>query len=708
MVGGSVTLDATADLTYPSCNGSQDGMIDLMITGGQAPYTVDWSDVPGENNVEDRSDLAAGIYTVEITDSGNQTITRVFALSNPPALVIDADINNPTTMCVTDGTILLNVTGGNGPFACNWNNGEEGLYIDGLSAGEYCAEITDANGCVAEACYEIVAPTSYPISLNAFTSSVTCFGANDGAIDVTVDGACDPLEIIWDENATWNTLSIDALAPGQYHITVTDANGMMAEGVYTVVSPAALTVNLQVTQPTGTNTLDGMIDVFLSGGTDPFTFDWQDLAGVDNAAERTNLNPGTYCLTVTDVNGCATETCTELLETGAPLQVTVEIDRPCATLDNGIMTAIASGGQAPYTYDWIGIPGTDNLPVWENVQAGEYTVVVTDSEGSQVTETVTVVDYPELIVDYSVVDATSEISFDGSISLQVSGGVGEHTITWDGYVFEDPYNATGLGPGLYSVDIVDESGCIYELWLTVDAMAAVMQVTYEVQDLLCFEGGSGGIDVTVTGGDQPILFDWLDLPGTNNSEDRLFLSAGDYTVIVTDADGVSITETITVSQPLDLDVFSQITDASATGASDGSIEILVTGGTAPYNYDWLDVPGINNTMNRSNLVMGNYCVNITDANGCTYQECFDVDAPDHVEEESSFDFQVYPNPFTDEIKLNSTQQILGWEVLDLAGQVVALGNGQSIAAEHLACGTYVVRIKTAHGVVMRKALKVNH
>ncbi len=196
----------------------------------------------------------------------------------------------------------------------------------------------------------------------------------------------------------------------------------------------------------------------------------------------------------------------------------------------------------------------------------------------------------------------------GSVDLTVSGGTGPYTYAWDnGATTED---LSGVAAGTYNVTITDAVGC------TTTASAVVGEPTLlagsaVATDALCNGAADGSVDLTVTGGTAPFTYAW---DNGETTEDISTLAAGTYNVTITDANGCTATASAVVGEPTLLAGSAVATDALCNGDSTGSIDLTVSGGTAPFTYAWSNGE---TTEDISTLAAGTYNVTITDANGCT-------------------------------------------------------------------------------------------
>lgn len=349
---------------------------------------------------------------------------------------------------------------------------------------------------------------------------------------------------------------------------------------------------------------NGAIDFTAGGGTLPYTFDWG--SGI-TTEDRTGLAPGTYSVTVSDAAGCITifnHTVTQpnLLSTSTSLT-----NVSCMGSANGTINLIPVGGTAPYTFNWNDGATTEDRT---GLDVGTYSVIITDAKGCSASASATITQpVSALSATTSITHITCSGGATGAIDLIPTGGTAPYSFVWnDGVTAED---RTGLVTGTYSVTVSDTNACSTIITATVTQAVSPITAASDVMNVSCFGGSNGEIDLTPTGGTLPYNFDW----GNGiTSEDRTGLSAGTYSVTVTDANGCAVIN-IPVSQPVSaLSGIASTTPVSCFDGSNGTIDLTPAGGTAPYSFDWGS--GVT-TEDRTGLSAGAYPVTITDTNGCT-------------------------------------------------------------------------------------------
>jgi hypothetical protein len=283
-----------------ACNGASTGSIDLMVSGGTPGYTYNWG--VGQPATQDRSGLAAGTYTVTVTDANNCAATTSATITQPAAALALGTTTTNATCGNANGAIDLTVTGGTQGYTYDWGAGQPATQdLTGLAADTYTVTVTDANNCTAVTTATIINANN-PV-LSTTKVDLLCNGAGNGSIDLTVTGGASPYTYNWGMGQP-ATQDRTGLGGGTYTVTVTDDNGCAVTTSETVIEPTALVLSTDITNA-DCNGPTGAIDLTVTGGTPGYTYDWADVAGNNNPQDRSNLGPATYTVTVTDDNNCA-------------------------------------------------------------------------------------------------------------------------------------------------------------------------------------------------------------------------------------------------------------------------------------------------------------------------------------------------------------------------------------------------------------------
>ncbi len=374
-----VVVDST---TNPTCSGSADGSIYITATGGTGSYTYLW---PNATTVEDITGLNNGTYIVTVSDANNCTDTVSATLTVPNPILISVDnITNNSCAGTTDGSITISATGGVGALSYLWANGTTTVTNTAIAEGTYIVSVTDANNCMDTAQATVI-PTVFLTTTDA-TTNPNCFGQS-GNSTVTVAGGSGSYTFDWGTSST-STTGTATLAGGTHIVTITDGgNGCMTMDTVTITVPDSITITtVNVNNITCTGAINsGSIDINISGGTAPYSFNWSTGATTEDLV---SLTAGSYTLTVTDGNNC-TQQATYNVAGITPINVTINTlvgMVGCDLTATGSAVAVATGGSG-FTYNWS--TGTANDTII-NLAAGTYTVTATNSDGCTNTANVTI------------------------------------------------------------------------------------------------------------------------------------------------------------------------------------------------------------------------------------------------------------------------------------------------------------------------------
>ncbi|MGC9471004.1 MAG: SprB repeat-containing protein, partial [Bacteroidales bacterium] len=309
-----ITLDNVQDLT---CHGSDDGSIHITVTGGNPPYTYNWTGPNGYTSVsEDPENLAPGSYSLTLTDTkGCGGSLGPVTVQEPPEISITPlSITHVSCNGAGDGAIDVDVSGGTPPYTYAWT-GPGGFTassqdISGLEAGDYSLTVTDDNGCI-QAYGPVTITQPDPLAITADDiSHVSCHGGNDGSISISVTGGTTPYSYSWTGPGgfTASTQDISGLEAGDYSLALTDANGCTESlGPLTVTQPSPISITTDLTTDNACHGgSEGEIQVSVSGGTPPYLYAWTGPGGFTASTQDiSGLEAGDYSLTVTDDNGCS-------------------------------------------------------------------------------------------------------------------------------------------------------------------------------------------------------------------------------------------------------------------------------------------------------------------------------------------------------------------------------------------------------------------
>ncbi|RDI14637.1 T9SS type A sorting domain-containing protein, partial [Flavobacterium sp. AG291] len=680
-----LALTPNTTQTNVLCNGQATGSATVSVTGGTGAYTYLWSNGATTNTV---TGLIAGTYTVDVTDANGCVLSNSFTITEP-ALALTATADTQTNvLCYGDttGSATVAVTGGTGAYTYSWDTTpvQTTATATNLSAGTYTVTVTDANGCTTTQSFVITEPAQ-PLALtpNTTQTNVLCNGQATGSATIVVNGGTGAYTYLWSNGATTSTIT--GLVAGTYSVDVTDANGCVLSNSFTITEPTALVA----TASAQTNVLcygnaTGEATVAVTGGTGAYNYSW-DTTPAQTTATATGLVAGTYIVTVTDANQCVTTQSFTISQPSQPLVTTpntTQTNVSCFGGSNGTATIAVNGGTAPYTYLWNNAATTNTVT---GLTAGVYSVDVTDANGCTLSQSFTITEPTLLLASQGTITNVSCFgAANGSATVTVTGGTGTYTYSWNTTPVQTTATATALAPGNYTVTVTDANQCQATQIFTITEPQQLTVAINNYTDILCYGAATGSASADVSGGTQPYTYLWNTGQTTAVANN---LTAGAYTVVVTDANGCQTNASITLTQPASpLQLTTSQVNVDCASDSDGSITINATGGTGPYTYTWS--PAVSTTNVAENLAVGNYNVVVTDANGCWDIRYLTITAPTAV-----------TGYF---IVTNADCYTTGSAVLHASGGVAPYtylwSNGNTTAnLENVLPGTYTVTITDTNG-----------
>ena len=625
MAGSAIVSDAL-------CFGTGTGEIDLDVWGGTPSYGYVWTNT---DFTQDVTGLTTGNYSVTITDFNNCQLTLNYFIDQPAA--ISATTSFTAVLCYGEstGTATINANGGTTPYNYAWQNStnlfsENNAILTGIPADNYQVTITDDRGCVFVETIDVTQPS--PLLLSDTYINVSCFGGNNGAIDLTVTGGTPDYLYNWTNSvgtSMGTTQDILTLLSETYTVEVTDDYGCLAYLSQEITQPPTpITTTYEVINVLchGENT--GSVDLTVIGGTPPYNYTW---TSSQSSEDIFNMLTGTYGYTVTDSLSC--------VESG-----TVFIDQPDATLDatfvvtdvncfgesNGIIDMMVTGGTPDYTFSWVNSTFSLSIATEDlnGFVADTYTYEIIDDNACILTGSIDISEPDELVPSLLATNILCYGEATGELDLTVIGGLGPYGFTWtNGSVIEDQ---VGLIAGYYEVTVTDSNNCQAIIGETLTQPSDTISFNFDVINVSCNAGSNGAIDLFVEGGTPGPGYTYLWSTGetTSDIED---LTAGFHIFELLDANACYFSDSIYVDQPDPMLLNEVVTPVSCYGGEDGLIDISPTGGTAPFTYSWYN--SVFALAVQTEDLTGSadiYQIEMIDSNGCFYEAFIDLPEPDSI------------------------------------------------------------------------------
>jgi gliding motility-associated-like protein len=592
-----------------SCFGASNGSVNINVAGGTPPYTYLWS--PGNYTIPNLIGLSAGTYQLTITDSHNCTETYFVNISEPASLTATiSNIQHVSCYGGHNGSVTVVAQGGTPPYSFLWSpSGNTSQIASGLSAGTHTVYITDAKGCS----YSLTVQINQPPILNAMVGyqSPTCNNANDGMAWVFASGGTSPYSYSWSPSGGANDTAYNIHA-GIYMVTVTDQNSCQAISSVQIPQPTPVTATIRnygnVSCFNGSN---GYAVVSVTGGIPPYSYLWSTGSTLPSI---TNLTEGIYYVTVNDAKGCTSVDSVYIQSPNQPLNLTVtHQDVSCYQGNNGYALAQVNGGTPPYQYIWV--PTIQFTAQANNLMAGTYTVSITDANGCQTMGNVTIAQPTPLLANAVVLNPA--LCYDtptGSATVSVSGGSPPYSYSWNTIPSQTTQQATQIFAGEYRVTVTDVKGCTVVDSIFVTQPPALQSVIVNHTDVTCFGGNDGMALGGAIGGTPPYLFSWDTQPPVSLQQ-LSNITAGTYTLQVTDANNCTTTSQVTIVQPSQV-ITHAINDVAICLGDSIAISATASGGMAPYIFNWFPTLGFGSSHTVKPSITTSYIATAFDAKGC--------------------------------------------------------------------------------------------
>lgn len=596
----NISPPITVAITAPSivCYGEL-ATLTANVTGGIAPYTYLWNN---GQTTQTLTNMPAGTYTVSVTGTGGSgcTGTATVTIAGNPEIIVTTSPNNSIS-CSTTAIISASATGGTGTLSYLWSNGATTSSTI-VNTGTYQITVTDAVGCSATNSVSVIASNS-TLTANVNQPPVLCFGATT-TLTVVANGGFGSYTYSWNTGATTSSIVAGA---GSYCVTVTDGGGCVISACVTVTQNPELMLNVPTPQVV-CNGSTATVTAVVSGGQAPYSYLWSN----GQTTQSITALAGNYTVTVTDAIGCNKSTSVTISQ-ATPLNVTTTSTPVlCFGANNGTATANVSGGTPGYLYSWSPYGGSSATA--SNLLTGTYTVTVTDAIGCTQSMPVTVSEPNPLNATVTINNNVSCFNGnDGSATVNPTGGTSPYFYSWSPSG-GNGQSATNLVAGNYLISVTDTNGCSQNVSTTITQPTPLVGSLTGTTNVSCNGGNNGTATVSASGGSPGYTYFWSPIGGTNPT--GVNLTAGSYTVTITDIKSCSTQVTATITEPLALaSTISSSTNVSCYGGNNGTATTTTTGGTSPYTYSWNTSP-VQTNATASNLPIGSYFVTVTDSKGC--------------------------------------------------------------------------------------------
>ena len=522
----------------------------------------------------------------------------------PPTAAFTA---NKTSVCA-GGTVNFTSTSTGNPTSYTWTfqggspaaSTSQNPTVTYSTPGTYNVSLTASNAggpnTVTQNSYITVYANP---SATTSTTAVACYGASTGSATVTATGGSSPYTYSWSGGGS--TATISNKPSGSYTVTVTDNH------------QCSTTASVNISQPLGPlslapnvndavcNQQNGSASVTATGGAGGYTYHWN-----NNATTQTlnNVGPGSYAVTVTDANACTATLSMTVNNQSSNLSVSINATNASCGQNNGQAVAVPNNGNFGITYVWNTGATSGSL---SNLSAGTYSVTITNSNGCTASASTTISSSTVNInVTFNTTNANCGSS-NGSATATVNGGTSPYTYNWSNG--GTTAGISNVPAGGYTLTVTDNSGCSVSNVATISNQGAPT-VSITPTSPTCFGGSNGSATASASGGNPPYTYNW-NTGGTNASINNV--GAGSYVVSVTDAQQCLAVQSVTLTNPAQMNVNIATTPATC-GTANGTAAATVTGGNGNYSFTWSTGTS---QQAISNLAGGSYTVTVIDGSGCT-------------------------------------------------------------------------------------------
>lgn len=716
-----INVDSVHNVT---AKGAYDGAVFTTASGGTSPYTYLWT--PGNYTTGDIINVSGNNYSVTVIDSKGCTDDTAAFVYEPGVLNVSYIKNDVSCYGQANGAIDLTLTGDYPPFSFSWTKdgipyGGNQEDLTGLAAGTYEVTVQDNDSPPSVRVITIV--ISQPAQLTASTlhTDITCSGICNGIIDLTISGGTGPYIFAWtqdgDPGFSRTTEDISALCQGVYRVTVTDSKGCSVQAFDSISQPAPLIIYDMVTNVSCRGgRYDGIIDLTVTGGNPPYTFQWSNGMTTEDLAD---LRPGTYCVTVKDANNCQFFNCYTVNEP-LPFDFSMKtfVHPSCYGYSDGSIVQAVTGGNPPYNYQWN--TGETTVSV-SGKPAGTYWVDITDSKGCTAADTTVLLEPSEVVIQVSDLGhVTCFGANDGHAGVSVTGGTPPYSYLWT------PGNqitasVTALAAGSYTVRVRDNNLCQKNMDISINqpAALALSEDPGFHTDNICYQNNEGKLMVHPSGGYGTYEFS---IDGFVWQDDSAFvgLLGGTYQVLVRD----KLYPSCVISSPLPVIitrppmlVFNIPQDTIQSSSLDATV--YASGGVPPYTFNITPAADEDPEGWFTHLAEGvSYIITLNDANNCGPVNDTVIYYLTGLKDLITGGMvTVYPNPFYDNLTVSLLNAVSGrWnlQLVNSLGQTVvekqvdAKKDSYSKVAlpvQNLPAGIYFLKVRQGNVSEVLKVVK---
>ena len=612
--GSSIILANAGDLTGTTLNNTCFDLTSTTpVSAGSSPYNGTFQPIDPLTNLNGCD--PDGVWTLNFTgtfDLSGGTLPVGFLNGwdisfDDPEIVYTGIFNwSPTTNMTASNSLTPNVC----PSADQ----------------TYTITVTDSAGCASDSAsvtVNVITTNCCPIDITYTTVAPSC-GNNDGSIDVTINGGSGNYGFQW-SNGLAPTEDAINISGGTYTLTVFDSTlACQKDTVITILAPNSPQIDSIEVLGTNCGLTDGSITVSASGGSLPLMYSLDGGISTQMSNVFSNLSAGTLVVTVVDALGCDVSQSVFIDSSSALVIDSLTVIQTSCGLSDGGITINYNGGVAPYQFSIDNGLSFSTNNIFANLSSGNYTVLVEDGNGCLSGTQVGVINPSIAVVldSVQIVEPSCNAS-DGQLTLFTSGGNGALSYSVDGINFQASNVFANLSSGIYTSYVEDSQGCIDSLIANLTPLNAPIIDAIILGQPSC-GANDGTIEIQASGGSGVLSYSIDGGLNFQASPNFANLAGGTYTIEVQDATNCAVSQiaTLIVANLPSIDAIN-IVNESCAGLNDGSIEITLSGGLAPYEYTYNGIVG---TANNTSMSPGTYIITIEDGNNCLLDTVVEIDA----------------------------------------------------------------------------------
>lgn len=656
-------VNATISPTTDFCSSSI-GSATATTTAGTGPFQYLWT--PSNQTTPTASNLSAGNYEVLITDSYGCTKAVSVVVGNTTA-TYSGSTTQVSCQGGSDGTATATMTPAIGTVTYNWFDagGQTTQTAVGLSAGTYNCAVSSNLGCTDTV--QVTITEIAPLVVQLFNQqAVSCNGGNDGIVVVSVSGGTPQYTYSWN-NSTSNSSFASDLTAGAQSVTITDLNNCSTSLSTIINEPTALSItgSTLVSCSGGNN---GTATASMTSILGVVSYNWYDASG-QTTATATGLSAGTYHCEATSTVGCVDTVQVVISEIPALTATLSQQDVTCNGGNNGYIAINPSGGTPQYFYSWDN--SSSNGPTANDLVVGPHTITITDANNCVYSISASLAEPTALSIS-ATTTVTCAGGTDGTATASMTSLLGTVSYNWYDAGGQTTATAIGLSPGTYHCAASSTVGCNDTVAVVItESPALVVQLT--TQTISCSSGNTGSISAAVSGGTPEYSYLWN--TGTTNSS-LLNLTAGTYSVTVTDLNNCSTTVNAILTEPAPLSLLSLTSDQTICPGNSTTLIASGAGGNSAYTYTWSENGTVIGTGAAITVTPAttnsNYCVVLTEACGSpSVTDCMTITFPTPIVPSFTVDKTTSCEPGTFVFTNTTTNST------DIASILLEFGDGQS-------------------------------